>query len=345
MEAPFDRGEIDRASLDATERLRTRLSGRPIAAPQQRGRSVLPWVVAAALFVFAAGMIANPWFESTVRSQLPFAQRVAGSDEPAEVKALNERLALLEARTASVAAPAPSERLARTEAQIETSTDQIARDAGRIDKLTADLAALSATVNAEREQSQAATAQAVAAADRAQGMLTLVLVRRAVDAGRPFGALDAVLRHSFEARYPQAVQQVSALGAAPVSLGSLRRDFDALRPAIGARPVAGTRQGWWDTLTTTMMDAVSRPAADAPPEAAATALARGDVQAAANHLRRLPAPRPPALSVWLAAADRLQAGNAALATLETAVVLVPAPAAAAAPVVPAAAAPVAAKPV
>jgi hypothetical protein len=38
MEAPFDRGEVDRASLDATERLRARLSSRP-ASPSARPAS------------------------------------------------------------------------------------------------------------------------------------------------------------------------------------------------------------------------------------------------------------------------------------------------------------------
>nr|WP_310522047.1 hypothetical protein [Polymorphobacter sp.] len=331
MDAPFDRGEVDRASLDATERLRARLSGRPIAAPQPRQRRILPWALAGGLFIFAAGMIANPWFERNVRTSLPFAEATTADDN--SVKALTDRLAQVEKRSRSATAPMPSERLARTEAQIETSTDQIAHEAERIDRMTADVAALSASIAADKARGEAATATAIAAADRAQAMLTLVLVRRAVDAGRPLGPLDAVLRQSFEARYPQAVQSVSALGSAPVTLMSLRRDFNALRPAIGARPAAGTRQDWWQTLTTTVRDAVSRPteANQAPPEAAATALARNDVAAAAAQLRRMTGSRPLAVTNWIAAADRLLAGNAGLATLETAAVLAPVTATAAKP--------------
>ncbi len=325
MDAPFDRGEVDRASLDATERLRARLSGTPRPAPASRQRAILPWVLAGGLFVFSAGMIANPWFESTVRSQLPFAETIAPpAPATADVKALQTRLAQLESRAGTANAAAPVERLARTEAKIETSTDQIARDAERIDRLTADLAALSATVSAEKARGDAATATAIAAADRAQGMLTLVLVRRAVDAGRPLGPLDPVLRRSFEARYPQAVQQVAALGASPANLASLRRDFNAMRAAIGGRPAEGAALSWWGTLTATIADAVSRPASDTPVEQAGAALARGDVGGAANLLRRLPTPRPAALSNWLDTASRWQAGNAALATLETATVLAPA---------------------
>ena len=330
MDAPFDRGEVDRASLDATERLRARLSGRPVAPVPAQSRSKLPWVFAGGLFVFSAGMIANPWFEDMVRERLPFAQRVLpvtaieAALAPAEVKALKQRIAQLETRAGSATAP-PSERMARTEAQLENSTDQIARDAGRIDRLMAEVAALSATIAADRARSETATTMAVAAADRAQGMLTLVLARRAIDSGRNFGPLDAVLRRSFEARYPEAVSAVSALGAAPVTLMSLRRDFNMLLPAIGVSP-ANASQSWWETLTGTISAAVSggigaAGADGAPQAAAAAALDRGDVAAAANHLRRLPLPRAPAVTNWLAAAQRLQTGSGALATLETATVL------------------------
>ena len=322
MDAPFDRGEVDRASLDATERLRARLSGRPAPAPQPRQRRILPWVIAGGLFVFSIGMIANPWFERSIRTNLPFV--TAQADDPAVTDAaLTERLNRLEKRT--VAAPMPSERLARTEARMETSSDQLVREAERVDKLTAQVATLSATLAADKARSETATATATAAADRAQAMLVLVLVRRAIDAGRPLGPLEPLLRQSFDPRYPQAVQSLSALGAAPVTPASLRRDFDAMRPAIGAPAATGTRQDWWQALKSTVGNAVSRPteASQAPAEAAASALARGDVTAAAGHLRRIPGPRPAALTNWLAAADRLLAANAALATLETATILAP----------------------
>lgn len=322
MDAPFDRGEVDRASLDATERLRARLSSRPVAPPARPGRGFLPWAIAGALFVFVAGMIANPWFEAQVRNKLPFTAAVTSKPaDNAEIAVLRQQLARLETPTA---APPPSERLARTEARIETSSDQIARDAERIDRLTAEIATLSATHEADRARTEAANANAIAAAERAQTMLTLVLVRRAVDAGQPLGPLDAALRRAFEASQPNAVKAVAALGTAPVSLASLRRGFNTVRPIIGARPTADQRQSWWETLTTTISAAVSSPAPGSPlaaPEAANAALARGDYVAAANHLRRLPAPRPRALANWLAAADRLHAGNQALAMLETTTLL------------------------
>jgi hypothetical protein len=326
MDAPFDRGEIDRSSIEATERLRARLSGRPPAAAPQRRANVLPWVVAGGLFVFTAGMIANPWFETRVRSGLPSAAPAAApATNSVDVAALQGRIAQMEARIGPAAAGVPVERLARTEARIETSTDQIARDADRIDRLTSELATLSATLASERERSEAAVTAATAAADRAEAMLVLVLARRAIDGGRAFGALDPMLRTSFGGRYPAAVKSVAALGAAPVTPETLRRDLEALRGSLGGAPAAGGRVSWWDALTNTLASVTSTaPAATTPLAAATLALQRDDVRTAAAQLRRLPGTRPAALNNWLSAADRLIAGQDGLAVLEAGVLLPPA---------------------
>lgn len=320
MDAPFDRGEIDRASLDATERLRARLSGaRPTPAPAP-SRSIVPWVLAGSLFVFSAGMIANPWFERSVRGQLPFAAATTPATvAAADVKLLQARIDQLENEDAETA-PA-GERLARTEAKLETSTAQLTRDGERIDRLTSEVGGLAARVETEVGRTEAASASAVAAADRAQAMIAVLLARQAVESGRRLNSVEMVLRQSFEPRYPQAVNAVAALGAAPATLASLRRDFAGL-----ARPANGAGLDWWQSLSLAVRSAVSRPAdvPQAPREAAAAALARGDVAAAANHLRRLPEPRGAAITGWLAAADRMQAGMAALTTLEIAAIMVPA---------------------
>lgn len=327
MDAPFDRGEVDRSSLEATERLRARLAGRPINPAPAPRRSLLPWVVAGGLFVFAAGMIANPWFESSVRGRLPFAQGKVVADS-GELAAINDRLARIEGAAQVTSPVVQTERLARTEAQIETSTDQLAREASRIDKLTSEVAALSAKLEGEQARGEAAAASAQAAAQRAEAMLTLLLVRRAVDAGRPLGALEPPLRRSFEQRYPDAIKAITTLGSAPVTVASLQRDLKAMSPGLSGRPAPGAKVSWWDALTGTISAAVApTPAgsgAQGPIDTANALLARGDVAGAATRLRRLPGPRPAALTNWLAAADRWQAGSTALATLETAVVLAPA---------------------
>jgi hypothetical protein len=53
------------------------------------------------------------------------------------------------------------------------------------------------------------------------------------------------------------------------------------------------------------------------------ALARGDVAEAADALRRLPTPHTADVDGWLARADRLAAGEAALRQLETAALIPP----------------------
>ncbi|MBC7505106.1 MAG: hypothetical protein H7267_05215 [Sandarakinorhabdus sp.] len=320
MDAPFDRGEIDRASLDATERLRARLSGQRAAPAPAPRRTVLPWVLAGSLFVFTAGMIANPWFERSVRGQLPFAGTSAAVTETVDVKKLQARIDQLEGEDAATSDAPAGERLARTEAKIEASTAQLARDSERIDRLTSNVGGLAARVETGAGRTEAASASAIAAADRAQGMIAVLLARQAIASGRRLNGVETVLRQSFEARYPQAVGAVAALGGAPVTLATLRRDFAGLAP-----PVNGAGLDWWATLSQAVRSAVSRPGDVplAPREAAAAALARGDVAAAANQLRRLPEPRGAAVTAWLVSADRLQAGMAALTTLETAAIMVP----------------------
>lgn len=308
MDAPFDRGEIDRASLDATERLRARLSGRPTAPPPAR-RSVIPWVLAGGLFVFTAGMIANPWFERSIRTRLSFGTAAVTTAPAAPVA------------TAPAAVPA-AERLARAEAKVESSVDQLARDAERIDNLTRDVAAIGARVDADANRTEAASAAAVSAADRAQGMIAILLAREAIESGRRLNGVEAVLRQSFEARYPQAVAAISALGTAPVTVAALQRDLARLKPDANGAPL-----DWWQTLTASVRTLVTRPTgvSQAPVDAAALALDRGDVAMAAGHLRRLPDPKPAPLTAWLAAADRWQAGMAALTVLETAAIVAPVP--------------------
>lgn len=332
METPFDRGEVDRASLEATERLRQRLAReRTRDGETGRGRlSLLPWALAGGVALFAGGMIANPWFEANVRERLPFAS--ADASRADAVTVLEARLAALETGPNAVAADdankeakAPAEeRLARTEAKVETSTDLLAREADRIDRLTADVAAMQALVETDRARGEAAMAAVTAAADRSEAMLAVMLARRSLEDGRALGAVEAPLRRAFEGRYPAEVRALVRLGEAPVSTTRLRRDLAALGPLLGDEP--GSGQSWWGVFTARMQRLVQSTDSEAgpPPRSAADlALARGDVADAAAALRRLPTPRPAAVDRWLVAADRLAAGEAALRQLETAALIAP----------------------
>ena len=92
MNDPFDRSDIGESSLAATERLRARLMTQgPAGSQQSSRRGGFAWAIAAALFAFAAGLIANPWFEQTVRGRLPFVAAASSG----EADALEKRLAAL----------------------------------------------------------------------------------------------------------------------------------------------------------------------------------------------------------------------------------------------------------
>lgn len=309
MNDPFDRGEIGESSLAATERLRARLMSQQASAAPPPRRSALPWALAAALAAFAAGLIANPWFEDRVRGRLPF---LSAPDEGPATAALEARLKALEAKTPPPPAVA-AERLARTEARVESSTDQIQRDAERIDELTAEVARLTARLAAEEARDAAVVATAQGAASRAEAMLTVLLMRRAVADGRPLDALLPPARRLFEARHPDEVAALAALAATPVTHAALRRDLAAL----GAAMPAGSRQNWWQAFTGRIDALVSGSPGAGALERAQAAGARGDLAAAAAALRADPAlARDGRVRGWLAAAARLRTAETALGVLE-----------------------------
>lgn len=91
----------------------------------RRGASGWPWAVTGIALAFAAGLLANPWFEAKVRSHLPEPLRSFGAAEGAAVSGasgepvtdLAARVAALEARPGGSADLQPLyERIARLEA-------------------------------------------------------------------------------------------------------------------------------------------------------------------------------------------------------------------------------------
>ncbi|WP_273435292.1 hypothetical protein [Sandarakinorhabdus limnophila] len=325
MNDPFDRSDIGESSLAATERLRARLMTQGPAGSQQTSRrGGFAWAIAAALFAFAAGLIANPWFEQTVRGRLPFVAAASNG----EADALEKRLAALERARPSAPAVA-SERLARTEAKVESSTDQIQRDAERIDELNRLLAQLSARVAAEEARDASVVATAQGAADRAESMLTVLLLRRAVEDGRPLGALLPATRRLFGEQYADEVAALEALSAAPVTRAQLARQLAGLSDA----GPGATRPDWWQAFIRRVETTFSAGEGAGPVVQAQGLMARGNLAAAAAALRRSAALRGNAtVRGWLAGADRLLAGEAALVTLEAAAATpLPAPATVTAP--------------
>jgi hypothetical protein len=321
MNDPFDRSDIGESSLAATERLRARLMAPgPARAQQTARRGGFAWAIAAALFAFAAGLIANPWFEQAVRGRLPFV--VAASS--GEADALEKRLAALE-RARGAAPVVPSERLARTEAKVESSTDQIQRDAERIDELNRQFARLAERLAATEARDASVVAAAQGAADRAESMLTVLLLRRAVEDGRSLDALLPATRRLFGEQYADEAAALEALSAAPATRLQLARQLAGLSDA----GPGATRPDWWQAFMRRVETAFSASEGAGPVAQAQALMVRGNVAAAAATLRRATALRGNAtVRGWLASADRLLAGDAALVALEAAAAApLPAPAA------------------
>ena len=310
-------------SQDATDRFRARIAAKPIPVTR-RDRSVAPWVLAALLLVFALGLIANPWFERSVRSQLPgFA--AADGDGPgvavnrSRLDALDARLRALEARPAQrVAGVLPgtgaNERVAAAEARLDGLERTAAAGTARIDALTSSVAALTGRVDASAGQTVLTLQAARADADRAQGALVVLAARRAIESGRAAPGLAQPLRALFGQRVSPAVEAVAALIAAPVTPATLRAALPRLR---GGTTASGST-GWWGNLTASLSSIVtvrdrSSGGGDALAQADA-ALAAGDVARAVAAVERQPA--SPARDAWLASARRLRAGMAGLASLE-----------------------------
>ena len=338
---PFNAPGPAPASRERLDRLRERTAAPPPRAP----RTVAPWVLSAALLAFALGLIANPWFERRVRSQLPgFAEAVPASPEvlaaqQRSVAALQARVAALEIRSKASSGAAPlvgpvpaneGERLARLEARLDNSERTAPASEGRMDKLAGEIATLTGRVDASAAATQATLTSATTAADRAQTVLLLAATRRALEGGARLGTIEPALRRQLGAANPQPVEAIAALGAAPVTLASLRQGFDTIRPQLGGAPVASApATGWLASLSATFDSMVHvRDASPGNPtevrvERAAAALRSGDVTTARDQLAALPAPARARATGWLTAADRYLAGMRSLAALESAALMTP----------------------
>lgn len=318
---------LDVDPQDATERLRARLAGQPIRLTPPPRRAVVPWIVAAMLLTFALGLIANPWFERSVRSQIPGFDAVDGAvpdlaAERAAVAALDSRVRALEARPAQrLVAAAPgtgaNERVAAAEARIDGIDRTATANTARIDALTGGVAALTGRVDATAGQTVLTLQAARVDADRAQGALAVLAARRAIERGSWSPGLAMPLRNLFTQRAGPAVEAVIALGTAPVTPASLRTGLTQLR----SRPAAADRN-WWQSFTASLANVVQvRDRAGTPADPVADAdraLAAGDVGRALATLERLPLAGNGSAVAWVQAARRYQAGLRGLSALEEA---------------------------
>ena len=281
---------------------------RPAPPPPAR-RSSAPWAIAAIVIAFALGLIANPWFEREVRSRLPGA--LSGSPDAVALATLQARVAALEQLSHGEAAdPA---RLSRVEDRVDTLDSTRDHTDEKLAQINAGLGVVAAKVDATAERADAALTNASEGVERAQALLLVATVRRAVESGARLGALEPALRAAFPSQ-SDAVNAIAA--AAPVTLARLRADFPKLQPA----PPPAARS-WWGSVRQGLGSLVELRRADAPQAAgpaarplAAQKLAAGDVPGAIAALGSSANP------TWLAQARRYLAAQKGLAQLEASIV-------------------------
>ena len=170
-------------------------------------------------------------------------------------------------------------------------------------------------------------------AGRAEGLLVAFAARRALDRGVSLGFLEALLRQRFGETQPQAVGMVIAAAREPVTLQELQ---DGLRE-IGPHLIgAGPDQSWWDAFMSELGSLITVRRENTPSPEPAERLRRatrrleaGQAEVALAEVLRMPGREHG--RDWIIKARRYVGARRALDAIETAALVEPrlAPAAAA----------------
>jgi hypothetical protein len=190
-----------------------------------------------------------------------------------------------------------------------------------LDALAARELALANQLQALQAQVTAVTPQAALAsgyAGRAEALLVAFAGRRAIDAGRPLGAVEPRLYAQFNALAPRDVATIVAAARNPVTLDDLRARLDAAAPDLVSGIGVG---GWSESLAREIGSLVVIRRADQPPQRPAAQLdharallTAGQVDAALAEVIRLPGAA--AAQDWTARARRYVEAHNALDRIE-----------------------------
>ncbi|MEP9358889.1 hypothetical protein [Sphingomonas sp. KR3-1] len=180
--------------------------------------------------------------------------------------------------------------------------------------------------------SDASSRNAASYATRAERMMIVFAVRRAIERGQPLGPLDAQLRARFGERNGDAVAAILRAAAQPVTLEDLRAALDTLGPQLANDP----KDSLWNRVRRMLGNLVVLREAGTPSplpaerlRRARRALDRGDVEAALAEVAHMPGVA--VAESWTGAARRYVAARVALTEIERAAMDLPATAAAPAP--------------
>ena len=267
-------------------------------------------------------------------------QAVAASRDDGKVAKLAADLAGLQATAAALqkAVVEAAERPAGREGADEATRTALNELSQGLSALSEKVAALDEERTADADRALSGLTERLAAVETrlnsvrsgsgAAGIVVALSQLRAVAAsGRPYAAALAAARE-LAGGHAAAAAVLSAL--APAAAGAptlpvLRRDFDALSPALIAAATRTQGEGWldraWNKLkSTVVVRRTGRSVAGDSPSAlvaqAETELADGDLGSAIALVRRMPTPAQQVAAGWLARAERRAGIDAALAELD-----------------------------
>ena len=185
----------------------------------------------------------------------------------------------------------------------------------QIAQLEARLARLS--VDADAAASRAA---------RAETILVIAAVRRAMERGQPLGYLDNELQQRFGATQPKAVASIIAATRAPVKVEDLRTRLAAMTPEISGELPADA--DWWTRARHEMRNLFILRDAQRPVDAPALRVARArrllDADQVGNAIAEIEVlPQTDASRAWLADARRIYDARRGLDLIEAAAIIDP----------------------
>lgn len=295
---------------------------KPGQPERRRRRSFFPWLLILLLLAMLFGVLTNPWFESQMRSRIPFLAKQA----PASI----EHAAATDTTPANTSSEAPTANGNQPHVAVMPQPDAalIAAETAHaaVDK---DLADQLHTLASRFEALEQRSAAAIANSGRAEGMLLALAARRAVDTGQPLGVVEGMLRERFGGTQPQAVAALVAASQQPVTLSQLQASLQALEPQLQQ---AARSSNWMEELRDGLSQLIIIRRASAPTTSpveqlrdARQRLLLGDVAGALWQVNRLPEDARNKASAWMVAARRYLAARQALDALETVALLAPPP--------------------
>lgn len=267
----------------------------PVAAPRRGISSRL--ILALILIAFVAGAAASIWLSNNwqrLRSTGPDASAENSAEATANMTGLYDPAANLSEGPEGAPAAAMGQQVARV-AALEQRLARIS------------LAAQAASYNA----------------NRAEAIMTAFAARRALDAGRPLGYVEAALRARFGDAQPKAVATIVNAAAEPVTLADLRLGLDDISLQSGR-----VEQGWWSSFLREVRGAAVLRRAGTPSPApemrlmrARRAIDAGQVDVAIEAMEAID--QQPAITDWLQLARRWNEAHRALDVIEAAAILEP----------------------